>query len=55
MLLHAFMPATADAILVRLGIAPLVEAIAWTEAAWGLLPAGSEVVVGPPLFPRIEE
>jgi methionyl-tRNA synthetase len=54
-LLHAFMPATADAILVRLGIVPLAEAVAWTEAVWGLLPAGSQVVVGAPLFPRIEE
>jgi methionyl-tRNA synthetase len=54
-LLHAFMPATSDAILVRLGIAPLAGAVAWGEAEWGRLPADSQVVVGAPLFPRIEE
>ncbi len=64
-LLYPFIPQTAMAIRERLGLgdagdlalgtgaaeAPLL----WDEAHWGLLPAGLTVVVGAPLFPRIEE
>jgi methionyl-tRNA synthetase len=51
-LLHPFIPQTAAAIRERLGLTgdPL-----WTEARWGLLPAGQTVLAGAPLFPRIED
>ena len=54
-LLHAFIPATSAAILARLGLPDGAEAAAWDQAAWGLLPAGATVIVGAPLFPRIED
>ena len=54
-LLHPFIPATSAAMLERLGLAATPEAVAWDQAAWGLLPAGATVIVGAPLFPRIED
>lgn len=58
-LLHAYMPGTADAILDRLGLAgetaDRVRSLSWDEARWGRLRAGTTVAQGPPLFPRIEE
>jgi methionyl-tRNA synthetase len=56
-LLHPFIPQTAAAIRERLGLEPASEAAGptWEDARWGLLPAGSTVVAGAPLFPRIED
>jgi methionyl-tRNA synthetase len=61
-MLHSYMPSTASAILERLGLpagagdeARERSVFAWQEASWGRLPAGSVVVQGAPLFPRIEE
>ncbi len=54
-LLHAYMPATSDEILCRLGIEPSAEAVAWSRAEWGLLGPKLTVETGAPLFPRIEE
>ncbi len=54
-LLHAYIPATSDEILRRLGIEPSTEAVAWDRARWGLLEPKAAVVAGSPLFPRIEE
>jgi methionyl-tRNA synthetase len=51
-LLYPFIPQTAMAIRERLG---LVGDPLWTEARWGLLPAGLTVIAGTPLFPRIED
>jgi methionyl-tRNA synthetase len=51
-LLHPFIPETADAIRERLGLAPAPD---WAEAHWGLLPAGLVITTGAPLFPRIED
>ena len=52
-LLHPFIPRTADAIRERLGLDPGVAG--WDEARWGLLPGGLTVIPGSPLFPRIED
>jgi methionyl-tRNA synthetase len=63
-LLHPFIPQTAAAIRGRLGLSAAGTAVAaesrlpdpsWAQARWGLLPAGSTVVAGAPLFPRIED
>jgi methionyl-tRNA synthetase len=51
-ILHPFIPATADAIRERMGLAPEV---AWSDARWGLTVAGAVVTAGSPLFPRIED
>ncbi|MGI5939882.1 MAG: methionine--tRNA ligase [Thermoleophilia bacterium] len=59
--LYPFIPVTATTIMERLGLAPAATqpivdgAPSWEEARWGLLPAGLAVVIGAPLFPRIEE
>ncbi len=56
--LHPFIPATTASMRVRLGLEPEPDASAgpaWSEATWGLLPAGLVVAAGAPLFPRIEE
>ena len=44
---------TAAAMRERLGLD--TTASSWEEARWGLLPGGSVVTVGAPLFPRIED
>ncbi|HZJ02712.1 MAG TPA: methionine--tRNA ligase [Thermoleophilia bacterium] len=54
-LLHPYMPATADEILRRLGLEPGRDTYSWAETTWGGLPDGLRVVSGAPLFPRIEE
>jgi methionyl-tRNA synthetase len=69
-LLHPFIPQTCAAIRERLGLTPAEGAgpvagpgssetrlpdPSWEGAQWGLLPAGSTVVAGAPLFPRIED
>ncbi|MDR1774882.1 MAG: methionine--tRNA ligase [Actinomycetes bacterium] len=52
----AVMPATADEVCARLGLAPASAIDNLAElSAWGLLPAGNEVRVGDPLFPRLEK
>jgi methionyl-tRNA synthetase len=51
-LLHPFMPAAMEELARRLG-APLRAP--WPDAvAWGRLPAGGQVEVGPALFPRLD-
>ncbi len=54
-LLHAFIPATADQMLVRLGLPSGEAAVAWDQARWGRFPGVTGVEAGTPLFPRIEE
>jgi methionyl-tRNA synthetase len=63
-LLYPFIPQTAMAIRERLGLGAQGDAAgapSWDEACWDQLPAGAmavagaKVVVGPALFPRIEE
>jgi len=63
-ILHPFIPSTAASIRERLGLSQAGVSLrdgatepgpAWEEARWGLLPEGSAVVSGPPLFPRIED
>jgi methionyl-tRNA synthetase len=54
-LLHPFVPATSAEMLARLGLGPGPDAVAWTQAAWGLLPSDAVVAAGAPLFPRIED
>ncbi|NLE73156.1 MAG: methionine--tRNA ligase [Actinobacteria bacterium] len=53
-LLHAYMPSTSEAILERLSIESGTTTVKWDQARWGLLEPGTVLMVGPPLFPRIE-
>lgn len=53
-LLHPYVPQTSSEMLSRLGIEPDAGAFAWDQARWGLLPGSASVVVGAPLFPRID-
>jgi len=50
--LRPFLPETADRIAAHLGV---TLAVNWTEALqWGVLPAGGQVAVPVPLFPKRE-
>jgi methionyl-tRNA synthetase len=54
-LLHPFMPGTAEGMLSQLGLSAGPEALARERvSAWGQLPPGTRLQKGPPLFPRIE-
>jgi methionyl-tRNA synthetase len=55
-LLYPFMPQTAGALRERLGLGGADSGSpSWEEARWGLLPGGTLVRVGEPLFPRIQD
>ena len=53
-MLAPFIPATALSIQEHLGMTSPVESFATCET-WGGLPAGAKLVLGKPLFPRIED
>jgi methionyl-tRNA synthetase len=49
-------PRAAQELWSRLGLAGSVEAVTLADAdAWGRLPEGASITIGPPLFPRIED
>jgi methionyl-tRNA synthetase len=50
------MPRAAQDLWARLGLDGIVEEMAFSDALeWGLLPEGSTVTTGAPLFPRVED
>ena len=53
--LWPFMPRTAEAIWVQLGIGPPISAVASEKKGWGSFEKGGAVKKGNPLFPRIEK
>jgi len=53
--LHPFIPAATEETMRRLGLGESEDALMWSEAVWGRLPADNVVEIGPPLFPRIED
>jgi len=58
-LLHPVMPETTEILWRSLGadltLGPIAEQTISATSAWGLLPAGSRVIKGAVLFPRLEE
>src|SRR5690606_27966963 len=55
LLIHPFMPETAEKIWDRLGIAEPLSEQRLPDTAWGGLRPGVKVTQGDPLFPRIQE
>src|SRR5680860_419694 len=53
--LHPFIPAATEETMRRLGLGESEDALMWSEAVWGRLPADNVEEIGPPLFPRIED
>ncbi|NLY29436.1 MAG: methionine--tRNA ligase [Firmicutes bacterium] len=54
LLVKSFMPDTGEKIWAQLGISESIESCRFENTAWGGLEAGTKVVKGDPIFPRID-
>ncbi len=52
--LHPFLPKTTLRMLAQLGLEPGFPELVSSRAGWGMMPAGSEVSPGEPLFPKLD-